>query len=160
MARDQDLGRFRSSPDHNVNGARQCRRRHDDGFTLIEILVVLAVIALIMSLVGPRVVRYLSSSRQQAAKIQIESLSGSLELLYLDIGRYPADVEGLTALVERPKDGATWNGPYLRGDIVPQDPWGHPYLYVFPGKHGPFDISSFGPDGIEGSGDDVNGWRQ
>lgn len=125
------------------------KRRNRDlsrvsGFTLIEVLIVLAIIGLVMSLVGPRVVGYLSSSKEQAARLQIKSLSTALELFYLDTGRYPSNKEGLRILVERPEALATWNGPYLRNGELPRDPWGQSYSYKTPGAHSPFEISSPG----------------
>jgi general secretion pathway protein G len=86
----------------------------------------------------------------KAAKIQIESFSSALDLYYLDAGRYPSSSEGLAALAQRPGGAAAWNGPYLKGAAVPNDPWGHPYLYRSPGEHGPYDIVSYGADGQEG----------
>jgi general secretion pathway protein G len=130
-------------------GRRRTKRR-TRGFTLVEILVVITIIGLIMALVGPRVINYLSEAKVKAAKIQIESFSSALDLYYLDAGRYPTTSEGLEALAQRPGGAATWNGPYLKGAAVPKDPWGHPYLYRSPGEHGPFDIISYGADGQEG----------
>src|SRR5436853_4890520 len=95
------------------------RRRHQRGFTLVEILVVITIIGLIMALVGPRVINYLSESKSKAAKIQIESLGSALDLYYLDAGRYPTSAEGLRALVERVGSTQLWNGPYLKGNAVP-----------------------------------------
>ena len=92
-------------------------------------LVVITIIGLIMALVGPRVLNYLGESKVKAAKIQIESFSAALDLYYLDNGAYPAANEGLTALVQRPSSAPAWNGPYLRTGSVPDDPWGHPYVY-------------------------------
>src|SRR6201988_1321289 len=89
------------------------------GFTLIEMLVVLVIIGLIMGLVGPRVLNYLTDARIKAARLQIEALTSALDLYFLDTGRYPASSEGLTALVRRPGNVTTWNGPYIRGDTVP-----------------------------------------
>ena len=135
-------------------GARTNRRRARDndeaGFTLVEMLVVITIIGLIMGLVGPRVLGYLSESKVKAAKIQIESLSAALDLFYLDNGRYPAANEGLTALVQRPSSAGAWNGPYLKTDALPADPWGHPYLYKVPGAHAPYEIASYGSSGPEG----------
>jgi general secretion pathway protein G len=125
-------------------------RSGEQGFTLIEMLVVISIIAMIMAIVGPRVLNYLAESKVKAARIQIESLASALDLFYLDIGRYPSSSEGLTALVQRPGDGNTWNGPYLRGNAVPKDPWGQPYIYRIPGEHGAFEILSLGSDGREG----------
>jgi general secretion pathway protein G len=85
----------------------------------------------------------------KAAKIQMQSFASALDLYNLDTGRYPTASEGLTALV-RPSVGVSWNGPYLKGAALPNDPWNHPYLYRVPGEHGPYDIMSLGSDGQEG----------
>ena len=122
------------------------------GYSLLEMLVVITIIGLIMGLVGPRVLNYLSESKSKTAKIQIESLSAALDLYYLDNGRYPASNEGLTALVQRPSTASGWNGPYLKTASVPADPWGHPYLYKTPGDHAPYEIDSYGSSGPEGGG--------
>jgi general secretion pathway protein G len=126
------------------------RLRGSPGFTLIEMLVVLVIIGLIMGLVGPRVLNYLTDARIKAARLQIESFSASLDLYYLDTGRYPASAEGLTALVRRPGNVNTWNGPYIKGDTVPVDPWGNAYVYRSPGERSNFDIISLGSDGRDG----------
>ena len=132
-------------------GYRATRRRSDGeaGFTLVEMLVVITIIGLIMALVGPRVLGYLGESKVKAAKIQLESFSSALDLYYLDLGRYPSSNEGLAALIHA-TNSAGWNGPYLRGGTLPNDPWGHPYLYRSPGDRSPFTIISFGSDGQEG----------
>jgi general secretion pathway protein G len=128
-------------------------RHGEQGFTLVEMLVVIAIIGLIMGLIGPRVLNYLSESKVKAAKIQMQSFSSSLDLFNLDAGRYPSTSEGLAALVRRPPGVAAWNGPYLKGGNVPNDPWNNPYIYRAPGEHNPFDIVSLGSDGQErGSG--------
>ena len=129
---------------------RRSRTRRQRGFTLVEILVVITIIGLIMSLVGPRVLNYLSDSKVKAAKIQIQSFTSALELFYLDAGRYPTSSEGLAALVKSTGGLSAWNGPYLKGGAVPNDPWGKPYAYRSPGERSPFEITSFGADGVEG----------
>jgi general secretion pathway protein G len=137
--------------------------RGERGFTLVEILVVITIIALIMAIVGPRVLNYLSESKVKAARIQIDSLATTLDLYYLDNGRYPSSSEGLVALIQRPGGAETWNGPYLKGGVVPNDPWGHPYIYKSPGEHGPYDIISYGSDGQEGgtgTAADVVSWAK
>jgi general secretion pathway protein G len=126
------------------------RWRGEGGFTLIEILVVITIIAMIMSLVGPRVLNYLGESKVKAAKIQIQSFGSALDLFNLDTGRYPTTGEGLNALVQSPGTLPSWNGPYLKGGVLPNDPWGKAYVYRSPGEHGPYDITSYGSDGQEG----------
>src|SRR5439155_2721533 len=96
----------------------RARRRGERGFTLVEILVVITIIGLIMGLVGPRVLNYLSEAKSKAAKIQIESFTSALDLYFLDSGRYPTTSEGLTVLVQRPGNALPWNGPYLKGAVV------------------------------------------
>lgn len=129
---------------------RHAAREGERGFTLVEMLVVITIIGLIMALVGPRVLNYLGESKVKAARIQIESLSSALDLYYLDNGRYPSSEEGLSALVRRPANSASWNGPYLKTAAVPADPWGRPYLYRSPAEHAPYEIASYGPSGVRG----------
>jgi general secretion pathway protein G len=143
-------GRFIESRGEGQPGARGRRLESQAGFTLLEMLVVIAIIGLIMGLIGPRVLNYLSESKVKAARIQLQSFASALDLFYLDAGRYPSSAEGLTALV-RPTPGvAAWNGPYLKGGNVPNDPWNHPYVYRSPSERGPYDIVSYGSDGQEG----------
>jgi general secretion pathway protein G len=138
------------------------RRAAQAGFTLIEMLVVITIIGLIMALVAPRVLNYLGESKVKAAKIQIASFGSALDLYYLDVGHYPTSTEGLDALVQRPGNLTTWNGPYLKGGFVPEDPWGHAYVYRSPGDHGPYDIISYGADGQQGgtgTAGDIASWE-
>ncbi len=128
-------------------------RRSERGFTLVEMLVVITIISIVMSLVGPRVLNYLTDSKVKAAKIQIESFESALDLYRLDVGRYPNTSEGLRALIESPGNSVPWGGPYLRGDAVPNDPWGKPYVYRSPGEHGNYDIMSYGVGGQESGAD-------
>ena len=125
-------------------------RRGEQGFTLVEMLVVIAIIGLIMGLIGPRVLNYLSESKVKTAKIQLQSFASALDLFYLDAGRFPSASEGLAALVRQTPGVAAWNGPYLKGGAVPNDPWNHSYVYRAPGERGPYDIMSYGADGQEG----------
>jgi general secretion pathway protein G len=133
------------------------------GFSLIEMLVVLVIMGLIMGLVGPRVLNYLTDARIKSARLQIEGFKNSLDLFFMDTGRYPNSKEGLEALVRRPPGFDTWTGPYLKGGSLPNDPWGHAYFYRAPGTRGPYDIVSYGADGREG-GDgasaDITNWHK
>jgi general secretion pathway protein G len=122
----------------------------EQGFTLVEMLVVITIIGLIMGLIGPRVLNYLSESKVKAAKIQLQSFGSALDLFYLDAGRFPSTSEGLSALVQRVPGVTAWNGPYLKGGNVPNDPWNSPYVYRSPGERGAYDIMSYGADGQEG----------
>src|SRR5262249_47758417 len=135
---------------HSAEPRRGAAGGSEAGFTLVEMLVVIAIIGLIMGLIGPRVLNYLSESKVKAARIQLQSFQSALDLYYLDAGRFPSTAEGLTALVRATPGVAAWNGPYLKGGNVPSDPWNHPYIYRAPGDHGPYDIVSYGADGQEG----------
>jgi general secretion pathway protein G len=143
--------------DENRTGRGRSARDGDGGFTLVELLVVLVILGLVMGLVGPRVLNYLTSSRTRAASLQVISFKSSLDLFFLDVGRYPSKTEGLKALVGKPGSADGWNGPYLQQSAVPADPWGNPYQYAVPGAEGPYRISSFGADGTAGgTGNDAD----
>ena len=123
------------------------------GFTLLEMLVVLVIIALVAGLVGPRILGHAESAKVETAQTQIKMLKTALSALYLDIGRYPTDQEGLAILNTAPTDEkikSFWKGPYLE-EPVPLDPWNHPYQYSTPGSKGqPFALYSLGADGQPG----------
>ncbi len=152
----KSIGRFSAqrAKDKRVEHKRQrhiCQQNvGQQGFTLVEMLVVITIIGLIMGLIGPRVLNYLSESKIKAAKIQLQSFGSALDLFYLDAGRFPSTAEGLAALVRRTPGIAAWNGPYLKGGNVPNDPWSNPYIYRSPGERGAYDIMSYGSDGQEG----------
>jgi general secretion pathway protein G len=126
----------------------------EDGFTLVELLVVLAIIALIGTLVGPRVLGYIGTAKADTAATQIRNISNAVELYYLDVGAYPAPGKGLSALVE--SDGSPgWRGPYLKSGAGLADPWGRPYGYE--GSGASFRIVSLGRDGAAGgTGEDAD----
>ena len=140
-----------NSPGSERNTMRARKPRNgQSGFTLVEMLVVITIIGLIVGLVGPRVLNYLSESKVKTAKIQIESFSAALDLFYLDNSRYPSSSEGLGALVQRPPSAPAWNGPYIKSGTVPTDPWGHPYVYRSPADRSPYEIVSLGSTGVAG----------
>lgn len=137
------------------------KRRAQDGFTLVELLVVLVILGLIVAFAAPQVIKYVGGAKSDAAKIQIDRLSGVLDLYRLEVGRYPTQEEGLEALMEKPIDADAWNGPYLKKADALNDPWGRPYVYRMPGENGEFDLFSLGADGQdggEGENEDVTSW--
>lgn len=136
--------------------------RSSRGFTLIELLVVLVILGLLMSVVGPRVMKYVGGAKTDTARMQIEELAAALDMYHLEVGRYPSSDVGLRALIERPSGVDRWNGPYLRKSNIPQDPWGNDYTYRFPGQRGAFDLYSHGADGQpggEGEDADIVSWE-
>jgi general secretion pathway protein G len=131
------------------------KRRKSSGFTLVELLVVLAILGMLAALVGPQVLNQLGGAKSKSAAIQIRDFEQALELYKLDVGRFPGSNEGLNALVRQPSSAKGWNGPYLKKDDVPMDPWGNPYQYRVSGST--IDISSYGADGRQGgSGEDAD----
>jgi len=132
------------------------------GFTLIELLVVLAILGMVMGLVGPQVMKHLGTAKSDTARLQIEDLGGALDLFYLDNDRYPSTAEGLQALVHKPATLDRWNGPYLKKSKIPTDSWGNNYHYLSPGKHGAYDLYSYGADnapGGEKNDRDIGSWE-
>jgi general secretion pathway protein G len=137
-------------------------KRNDRGITLIELLVVMVIIAMFATIVGQRLFKNVERARQTTAKAQISEFESVLDIYRLDLGRYPTNDEGLKALNTRPGNAEKWDGPYLRKDLPP-DPWGHEYVYRFPGQHGEYDLYSMGADGQEGGegeAADVGNWKQ
>lgn len=125
------------------------RPPRDAGFTLLEILVVIAILGLLIGLVAPAALRQLGSARASVARQSIERLTSVLDLYKLDVGSYPSTTDGLDALLEKPTDVSGWNGPYLKGSQKPLDPWNHAYVYRFPSSRNgrDYDLCSHGPSG-------------
>jgi len=131
------------------------------GFTLIELLVVMVILGLLAALVVPNYIRQGEKSKLQAARAQVELMGAALDMFRLDVGRYPTSQEGLEALRERPSGLDRWDGPYLKKEI-PRDPWGTAYGYRSPGENAPYELQSYGADGVAGgSGDgaDIKSWE-
>ena len=147
-------------PSASTPGPRP-RRRHSRGFTLVELLVVLVILGLLAVIAVPQVAKLLGGAERKTAAIQIDQLSGILDIYRLDVGNYPSTEDGLNALVERPAGAERWNGPYLRKAESLIDPWRNPYVYRYPGEHGEFDLYSLGNDGREGGegdAEDITNW--
>ena len=128
------------------------------GFTLVELLLVLVILALIAGLVLPGIIGKAESAKAKAASSQISRISMSVESFYLDTGSTPSDLD---ELVNQPAGIKGWNGPYIKNSLL-KDPWGQPYRYTVPGEHGDFDIESLGADrkrGGEGKNADISSWE-
>ena len=131
-----------------------------NGFTLIELMLVVIIIGVLVSMVVPRLAGRSEEARIAAAKADINAnISVALDLFELDNGKYPTTDEGLPALRTKPGSALNWKGPYLKKE--PVDPWGKKYAYNSPGAHNPdYDLSSYGPDGTEGGDDDISNWEE
>jgi len=132
-------------------------RTSPQAFTLIEILLVMTIIAILAAIVIPRMVGRSEQARQTAAHADLSSIKTALDAYEVDNGFYP---KSLQDLIQQPSNARNWHGPYL--DNLPQDPWGNPYVYSYPGRHNPsgFDIYSVGPDGKAGTDDDIGNWTK
>ena len=136
------------------------------GFTLIELMVVIVILGILAGLIVPRIMGRPEEAKQLKAKLTIESIETSLRLYKLDVGSYPTTEQGLAALISAPDTGSTTNswreGGYIEKGKVPKDPWGHDFIYLSPGVHGDYDISSYGSDGVpggDGKDRDINSWE-
>ena len=125
------------------------------GFTLLELMVVLLILALIASIAAPQVTKHLRKAKLETAKIQIDALGAAVDSFHVDNGRLPTNEEALKALIERPAGLGTWDGPYIKKKDSLIDPWGEPYKYRVPGRNGEYDVYSFGSDKKEGGEGDA-----
>ncbi len=136
-------------------------KRDSRGFTLVELLLVLVILAVLAAVVVPKFTKRSEQARIAAATTDIANLGVALDSFEVDVGRYPTNDEGLRALMELPGNAKDWKGPYLKRSLG-NDPWGHPYIYKAPGSHNAsgYDLYSYGPDGQEGGSDDIDNWSQ
>ena len=130
------------------------------GFTLIELLLVLVILGVLAAIVVPKFSGRTEQARRTAAVSQISTFGTALDAYEVDMGSYPQGRSGLNALLQQPREGTGWRGPYMQKEI-PLDPWGNAYIYESPGKHNPsgYDLSSPGPDGQAGNEDDITNWQ-
>ncbi len=147
---------------------RKPNRKKQRGFTLMELLVVLGILVLLIAIVTPRIIGTQEKADLKATQIQIGSFKGALERYTLEMRGFPKSEQGLKALVSKPSDdqgnaGQKWDGPYVNDNVLPSDPWGNEYQYEYPpvnGKGKSPDIWSYGPDGEDGTDDDIVSWRK
>src|SRR4051812_31244127 len=125
----------------------QRRGRKDAGYTLLELLVVMGILAVLTAVATPQLMAYFGKAKAQTAQLQIENIGTALELYYMENGAYPSASVGLKALVEAPPEAPRWNGPYLKKAKNLLDPWGRPYQYSYPGSDGQYEVFSLGPSG-------------
>ncbi|MBN1855180.1 MAG: type II secretion system major pseudopilin GspG [Pirellulales bacterium] len=144
----------------------QSRRSRRRAFTLIELLIVLGILVMLLAFVGPRVLRSGEKADIKMATVQIGGFKGALDNYYYDMKTYPTTEQGLKALLREPEDlgeDSKWDGEYIDGDSIPEDPWGNPYQYEWPSTHGNKrfpNIWSCGPDGEDGTDDDICNWKK
>ncbi|MDB6055182.1 MAG: xcpT 8 [Verrucomicrobiales bacterium] len=141
----------------SYNKPNKQRVSRQSAFTLIELLIVLIILAVLAAIVVPKFSGRTEQAKQTAAQSQIALFGTALDTYEVDMGAYPQGKTGLSDLINAPRDGNSWKGPYLKGDNIPNDPWGNPYVYEYPGKHtmNGYDIISAGPDGKMGTDDDI-----
>ncbi len=146
--------KLKTCPAHGTN------RTSARGFTLVEMLLVLVILATLAAIVYPKLAGRSEQARQTAAQTQISAFSTALDAFEVDNGYYPKGKNGLQDLVQQPRDAKNWHGPYLKD--IPKDPWGNDYLYECPGRHNStsYDLSSMGLDGRAGGDDDITNWQQ
>ena len=134
---------------HSRSNPHARARDGQAGFTLLELLVVMAIIGLLAGYVAPRYFAQIGKSEVKVAQAQLGAIEKAIEQYRLDTGHYPTQEQGLAALMKKPANETRWDGPYLKKD-VPNDPWGRPFTYKVPGERGDFDLISLGKDGAPG----------
>jgi general secretion pathway protein G len=135
---------------NRLSGGRRAllrRSRNDAGYTLLELLVVMGILAVLTAVATPQLMGYFGKAKTQSAQIQIENIGTALEMYYMENGSYPSASAGLKALVEATPEAPRWNGPYLKKAKNLLDPWGRPYQYNYPGSNGEYEVFSLGPTG-------------
>jgi general secretion pathway protein G len=146
-----------------VRIARLRRRTHRmAGYTLLELLVVMGILAVLTAVATPQLMGYFGKAKAQSVQVQIQNINTALELYYMDNGTYPSATAGLKALVEAPSDAPRWNGPYMKKAKNLADPWGNAYQYVFPTPSGEYEVYSLGPNGKSRTasiGGEQRSWR-
>ncbi len=144
---------------HQTYRAALARRRR--GFTMVELLLVLVILATLAAIVVPKFTGRSEQAKVTAAQTQIANISTALDAFEVDNGYYPKGSNGLVELIEEPKEAKNWRGPYLK-QAIPNDPWGNPYIYECPGKHNDkgYDLMCAGPDGRAGGNDDITNWTE
>jgi general secretion pathway protein G len=146
---------------NHPEGHHHFNHRADRGFTLVEMLLVLVILGTLAAIIYPNMAKHGVRARITATKTQIRILSMALAHFEMDNDHFPQGRNGLLELVQRPRDAKNWHGPYLEKPLIPKDPWGHEFIYECPGKHNSqaYDITSLGPDGAEGTADDIASWQ-
>lgn len=142
---------------HRFSLARGIR----SGFTLIDLMVVLLILAMLTTIAAPRVTKYLGKAKSQTARVQVEALSAAVDAYVLDVGRPPSNAEGLQSLLTAPSGAGSWDGPYIKKAASLVDGWCNPYRYRYPGQHAEYDIYTLGADdqeGGEGDDSDIGNW--
>jgi general secretion pathway protein G len=144
--------------DPRAPDVRLCRQA---GFTLVEMLLVLVILATLAAVVVPKFAGRSQQAKETAARSQIASFEMALDAFEVDNGYYPAGANGLQELIDAPSGAPDWRGPYLKKPTIPLDPWANEYIYAYPGNENPdgYDLWSMGPDGREGGTDDITNWE-
>lgn len=148
----------------SIGRASRLPRRYagTEGFTLVELLLVLVILGTLAAIVVPKFAGRTQQAKIAAARSQLANFDIALDSFEVDNGYYPQGADGLQLLFTAPSDTTEWRGPYLKKNAIPLDPWQNPYVYTYPGQYnqGSYDLMSMGPDGSQGGGDDITNWDQ